>query len=180
MDEIAKEALEKMNKSVEALKSSFATLRTGRASAAMLDKIECDYYGDKILITQISSIASPEPRQLVIKPYDKGDIKSIASGIGASDLGINPIIDGDIIRLIVPALTEERRKEFVKKAKSLAEEAKISIRNVRREYFDFVKDDEYTEDLRKRIETDIQKVTDDSIKKIDESFLEKEKEIMTI
>ncbi len=181
MDELAIEAQGKMEKSIEALKNSLSTLRTGRASPALLSGVMVDYYGEKTPINQISSISVPEPRQLLIKPYDKNDIKNIISAISSSDLGINPINEGNVIRLIIPALTEERRKEIAKQAKKYGEETKVAIRNVRRDYMDFLKnDDEYSEDLRKRIETDIQKVTDESTKKVDAILMEKEKEIMSV
>lgn len=181
MDELAIEAQGKMEKSIEALKNSLSTLRTGRASPALLSGVMVDYYGEKTPINQISSISVPEPRQLLIKPYDKNDIKNIISAISSSDLGINPINEGNVIRLIIPALTEERRKEIAKQAKKYGEETKVAIRNVRRDYMDFLKnDDEYSEDLRKRIEADIQKVTDESTKKVDAILMEKEKEIMSV
>lgn len=181
MDEIVLEAKEKMAKSVENYRLELTQLRTGRASPAMLDRIECDYYGDKIAINQISSISIPEPRQLLIKPYDKGDVKSIVAAINASNLGINPINDGDSIRLIIPALTEETRKDLVKKAKGMLEESKVAIRNIRRDYIDFVKDsDEMTDDYKKRVQDDIQKVVDDAIKNVEELLANKEKDIMSI
>jgi len=181
MDELALEAKERMAKTIESFKGELSQLRTGRASPAMLDRIECEYYGDKIAINQISSISVPEPRQLLIKPYDRGDIKSIAAAIHASNLGLNPIVDGDSIRLVIPALNEETRRDLVKKAKGLSENAKIAIRNIRREYIDFVKDsDDMTDDYKKRVQDDIQKVTDDSVKELDDILAQKEKDIMSI
>ncbi len=181
MDAYALEAKEKMNKCIESYRNSLSTLRTGRASPAMLNGVEVDYYGSMTPINQISSITVPEPRQLLIKPYDKNDVKNIVSAINASDLGINPINEGICIRLIIPALTEERRKDIVKQAHRYAEEAKVSVRNVRRDYMDVVKiDDSYPEDMLKRAQEDIQKVTDDAVKDIDNILAEKEKEIMAI
>ncbi|MDD3663519.1 MAG: ribosome recycling factor [Candidatus Pacebacteria bacterium] len=181
MDELALEALDKMEKTVQVFKANLNTLRTGRANAALLDRIEVEYYGDKILIGQIASITVPEPRQLLVKPYDKGDLKSIVSAINTSDISINPIVDGDQIRLIIPALTEETRLDLVKRAKVYSEESKVAIRNIRREYVDFIKSsDDYSDDLKKRIEGEIQKVTDESNKKIEEVLVTKEKEIMSI
>jgi len=181
MDEIALEALDKMEKTILVFKSNLNILRTGRASAALLDRIEVEYYGDKILVGQIASITIPEPRQLLIKPYDKGDLKAVTAAISASDIGINPIVDGEQIRLIIPALTEETRRDLTKRAKGYSEETKIAIRNIRRDYIDFIKDnDEYSDDLKKRIESDIQKVTDESNRKIDEILVAKDKEIMSI
>ncbi len=181
MDEITLEAKEKMSKSVENFRDELTQLRTGRASPAMLDRIECEYYGDKIAINQISSISVPEPRQLLIKPYDRGDIKSILSAISASNLGINPINDGDSIRLIIPPLTEDTRRDLVKKAKAMSEEAKIAIRNIRRDYIDFVKDsDEMTDDYKKRVQDEIQKVVDEAVKSVEDVLASKEKDIMAI
>ena len=181
MDAYALEAKEKMNKCIESYRNSLSTLRTGRASPAMLNSIEVDYYGSMTPINQISSITVPEPRQLLIKPYDKNDVKNIVSAINASDLGINPINEGICIRLIIPALTEERRKDIVKQAHRYAEDAKVSVRNVRRDYMDVVKiDDSYPEDMLKRAQDDIQKVTDEATKNIDTILAEKEKEIMAI
>jgi len=181
MDELALEALDNMEKTVQVFKANLNTLRTERANAALLDRIEVEYYGDKIIIGQIASITVPEPRQLLVKPYDRGDLKSIVSAINASDISINPIVDGDQIRLIIPALTEETRRDLVKRAKVYSEESKVAIRNIRREYVDFVKSsDDYSDDLKKRIEGEIQKVTDESNKKIEDVLVTKEKEIMSI
>jgi len=181
MNEIALDAQEKMLKPVENLKSQLSTLRTGRASAAMLNNLMVDYYGSPTPVNQISSISVPEPRQLLIKPYSSGDIKAIVTAINASDLGINPVNEGQQIRLTIPALTGERRIELTKKAKVYGEEAKVAIRNIRRDYVDLIKaDKEMREDDSKRAQEDIQKVTDEAIKKIDEVVAEKEKEIMAI
>lgn len=172
---------QKMEKTVESLKNQLVSLRTGRASAAVLNNIEIDYYGSMMPINQIASITSPEPRQLLIKPYDKGDLKAIITAINASDLGINPINDGTSIRLIFPALTEDRRRELSKTAKKYGEDAKVAIRNIRRDFMDVLKaDKEIPEDMRRRTEEKIQKETDAAIKKIDEVVASKEKEIMSI
>ncbi len=181
MERHAENANERNEKTILNLKSQFSTLRTGRASAALLERIEADYYGEKMPINQISSISVPEPRQLVIKPYDKGDVKAIIAAINASTLGINPQNDGDLIRLILPPLTEERRRDLVKQAKKFAEDAKIAIRNIRRDANTEIKSDkELTEDQVKRQEEEVQKVTDQAIKKIDELLKEKETEILTV
>ena len=181
MDEIALGAQGKMNKTIDVLVQSLATLRTGRASAAMLNGINVDYYGSPTPLNQISSITVPEPRQLLIKPYDKNDIKNIIAAINASDLGLNPINEGQLVRLNIPAMTEDRRREVSKQAHKYGEESKVTIRNIRREYMDLVKlDEEMTEDYQKRVEDDIQKVTDEAVKKIDQIVAEKEKEIMSI
>ena len=181
MDDYAVEAKEKMKKCIENYRGSLATLRTGRASPAMLNGVLVDYYGSPTPINQISSISVPEPRQLLIKPYDRNDVKNIVSAIHASDLGLNPINEGVTVRLIIPVLTEDRRREIVKQAHKFAEEAKVAVRNVRRDYMDILKiDDSYPEDLQKRAQEDIQKVTDESTKEIDQILADKEKEIMAI
>ena len=181
MDDFITEAQTKMNKCIDSLTNSLSSLRTGRASPSMLSNIMVDYYGSMTPINQISSISVPEPRQLLIKPYDKNDVKSIITAISTSDLGLNPINEGNVVRLIIPALTEDRRKEIVKQAKKYGEECKISIRNVRRDFMDFIKDDdELSEDYQKRLELDLQKVTDESVKKVDILIGDKEKEIMII
>ena len=181
MDAYALEAQERMNKTIESLKGSLATLRTGRANAAMLNNIEVDYYGCPTPINQMASISIPEPRQILIKPYDKNDVKSIISAINASDIGINPINEGTQVRLLVPALTEERRRDLTKQARKYGEEAKVAVRNIRREYVDLVKESEdMTEDYQKRVLDEIQKVTDEAIKNIDNIVAEKEKEMMQI
>lgn len=179
--DILDEAKLKMGKSTESLESNLATLRTGRANAALLENLYCDYYGDKMLVTQIAAIKVPEPKQLLIIPYDQGDIKTIVAAINSSDIGINPIVDGKQIRLALPPLTEDRRKQLAKKAKTYGEEAKVAIRNIRRDLMDAIKKDEsYTEDTKKKEETDLQKITDESIKKVDAIVKEKENEILSI
>lgn len=180
MDELALEARESMQKSIKSFRLSLNTLRTGRASAAVLDRIEVDYYGDKMPINQISGISIPEPRQLVIKPYDKGDLKSIASALYSSDLGINPLVEADVIRLIFPPLTEERRKDLARQAKKFAEDTKVAIRNIRREFIDLASADDYSEDLQKRIQADIQRVTEEATGEIEIILKEKEQEILSI
>ena len=181
MDEITLELKEQMQKTIEALRGELSVLRTGRASPAILDRVECEYYGDKMFIKDLCAISSPEPRQLVVKPYDRNDLKAVAAGINASNIGLNPQIEADCIRLIVPALTEETRRDLVKKAKAISEQSKVSIRNIRRDYVDLVKEsDDMTEDLQKRVLDEIQKVHDEMISEIDSIFSQKEKEIMAI
>lgn len=181
MDEITLEAKERMGKTVQALQNELVTLRTGRATPAMLDRIECDYYGDKIAINQIASVSVPEPRQLLIKPYDRNDVKSIVAAIAASNLGINPVSEGDSVRLTIPPLTEDSRRELAKKAKAMSEDSRVAVRNIRREYIDFIKDaEDMTEDYQKRVQDEIQKVVDETMKEIDEVLANKEKEIMSI
>ncbi len=178
---IIDETREKMQKSIESLKNNFNTLRTGRVSPSLLDRIEIDYYGSMTPINQLASISVPEPRQLLIKPYDKETLKLIIGAINGSDLGINPINDGNTIRLVIPALTEDRRRDLAKTAKRYAEDAKVAIRNIRRDQNDELKKDkELPEDLRKSLEDEVQKITDEFVKKIDSEYAEKEKDIMTI
>ena len=179
--DILDEIQEKMEKSVESLRANLNTLRTGRANAALLDNLYCDYYGEKMLVNQIAAVKVPEPRQLLIMPYDTNDIKSIVAAINSSEIGINPVVDGKQIRLIIPALTEDRRKELSKKAKGYGEECKVAVRNIRRDAMEKVKKDEsYTEDTLKKEEESIQKLTDQFVKKVDEVIKEKETEIMSI
>ena len=175
------EVEEKMDKTISNYKTELTTVRTGRANASLLDSIMIDYYGVPTPVKQVSSITVPEPRQLIIKPYDKNDVKAIVTAINASDLGINPINEGLQIRLIIPALTEERRRDLTKQARKYGEESKVAVRNIRREYVDLVKEsDEMTEDYQKRVLDEIQKVTDEAIKNIDSVVAEKEKEMMQI
>jgi ribosome recycling factor len=180
MEEIAVEAKAAMEKSITSLKSTLNTLRTGRANASLLDQVRVDYYGESTPISQLASIQVPEPRQLLIKPFDKNDIKAMLEAIHDADIGINPLADATTIRLILPALTEDRRKDLAKQAKKIAEETKVAIRNIRKDFLSLVTDDEYTEDLQKRIENDMSKVYDSIIAEIDRIYLDKEKEILTL
>ena len=175
------EASEKMKKSIESLEGNLAKLRTGRANPAILNGILCDYYGDKLPIVDLSSISIPEPRQLLVKPYDRNDVKSIGSALAAANLGIAPQIQADCIRLIFPPMSEEVRKDTAKKAKALGEEAKVAIRNIRRDYLSLLKDDDsYSDDLRDRVEEEIQKEVDSAIKKVDDAVAKKTNDIFTI
>ena len=181
MDMYALEAQEKMNKTIESLRSTLATLRTGRASPAMLNHIEVDYYGSPTPLNQISSITVPEPRQLLIKPYDRNDVKNIVNAIHTSDLGLNPINEGTQVRLMIPVLTEERRRDIVKQDRKYGEEAKIAIRNIRRDYMDLIKgDEEMSEDYQKKVQEDLEKAVSDVIKNVDAVVADKEKELMTL
>ncbi len=181
MDAYVIECKDKFDKSVAALKQNLGKLRSGRANPAMLDGIKCDYYGDKMDIVSLCSISSPEPRQLVIKPYSRDDLKSIAAAIAAANLGVNPSVEADVIRIIVPPMTEDIRKDIAKKAKALGEEAKVSIRNVRRDILSMVKDDDsMSDDYREVVEKDIQKEVDAANKAIDEIISTKTTEIMSI
>ena len=174
----------KMKKTCESLSTQFATIRAGRANAAVLDQITVDYYGSPTPLQQLASIATPDPKSLLIQPWDKSTLKSIEKAILASDLGINPQNDGIMIRLVFPPLTEERRKELVKQTKKYAEEAKVAIRNIRRDAIDKFKKSqkasEITEDDYKDVEKEIQKLTDDYTKEIDKISAKKEKELTQI
>ncbi len=181
MDELANEAKLNMEKSIDSYKTSLNTLRTGRANAAILDSVRVDYYGTPTPLNQISAVSVVEGKQLVVKPYDKNDLKSIVAAINAANIGLVPVNDGQVVRLNIPPLTEDRRKEIVKQARKFAEECKVAIRNIRRDYISIIKDDEeFSEDYQKKVEKEIQDVTDQSIKKVDEITKEKEKEIMAI
>ena len=181
MDELSLDCKNRMNKSIDSLRSTLVTLRTGKANPQMLNGLMIDYYGSPTPVNQISSITIPEPRQLLIKPYDKNDVKAIVTAINASDLGINPINEGIQIRLMIPVLTEERRRDLTKQARKYGEESKVAIRNIRREYIDLIKEDEeMPEDYQKRVLDEIQKVTDESIKTIDQVVADKEKEMMSL
>ena len=181
MDAYAKEAQEKMNKAIENLRASLATLRTGRANPAMLSQVMVEYYGTPTPLNQMSSISVPDPRQLLIKPFDKNDVKAVVTALNASNIGINPQNEGNQIRLNIPPLTEERRRDISKQAKKYGEEAKVAIRNIRRDYMELIKiDEELSEDYQKRASDDVQKVTDEAIKLIDQVVAEKEKELMQL
>ena len=175
---------QKMKKTCEALESQLATIRAGRANAAVLNQIQVDYYGTPTPINQVASIATPDPRSLLIQPWDATLIKPLEKAILASDLGINPQNDGKMIRLVFPPLTEERRKDLVKQTKKYADEAKVAIRNIRRDAIEKFKKQqkasEITEDDYKDIEKDVQKLTDDFTKEIDKIMDRKEKELTDI
>lgn len=181
MDAYTLEASEKMSKSVDSLSTGLSKLRSGRANPSMLNGVKCDYYGEKMDITSLCSISMPEPRQLYVKPYSREDLKAVASGIASANLGINPQIEADGIRIVVPPLTEEIRKDIAKKAKTMGDEAKVSIRNIRRDYLSLLKeDDSMSDDYKERVEEEIQKEVESFNKKIDEIISNKTKEIMTI
>lgn len=175
---------EKMKKSIESVSADFAAVRAGRANASVLDRINVDYYGTPTPIQQIASIASPDPRSLVIQPWDLKAVKLIEKAIQESDLGINPQNDGKTLRLVFPQLTEERRKELVKQIHKYTESGKIAVRNIRRDAMEAFKKkekaSEITEDEMKQAEKDLQKMTDDSCKHLDELLTKKEKELMAV
>ncbi len=178
------EAKTKMEKTLVALKKDYSTLRAGRANPQILDKITVDYYGTPTPLSGVANISSPEPRMLIIAPWEAKMITPIEKEIQKSDLGINPSNDGRVIRLIIPELNEERRKELCKQVKKGAEESKVAVRNIRRDAMEafkkMKKDSEITEDDQKTAETKLQKIVDEYIKKLDDAAAEKEKEIMSI
>ena len=178
------EIKEKMDKSIDNLNEKFSEVRAGRANPAILNKVKIDYYGTPTPINQVAGVSVPEARLIVIQPWDMSILKEIEKAILASDIGINPNNDGKVIRLSFPELTEERRKEIVKDIKKMAEECKVSVRNIRRDGMDLAKklqkDGEMTEDDLKSAENKIQELTDNSIDEIDKLLDNKEKEIMSI
>ncbi len=182
LQDILKKTREQMEKSVEFTKQQFGKVRTGRASASLVDTVKADYYGSPTPITQMANISVPDARTIVIQPWDRTNLSAIEKAIQAADLGFNPQNDGVIIRIPVPPLTEERRKEFVKVCKKYAEDGKVAVRNVRRDQIEAIrkaeKDKAITEDDKKRGEEETQKITDEFIKKIDTAIAQKEKELM--
>lgn len=182
--EILASAKDKMEKSISALSRQLASIRAGRANASLLDRISVDYYGAPTPINQMAGISVPEARLLVIQPYDKSILGDIEKAIMKSDIGITPTNDGNIIRLAIPALTEERRKELAKQVKKEAEDAKVAIRNVRRDANDDLKKaekaGEITEDDLRGYGEDIQKLTDDFIAKVDAVAKDKEQELLEV
>ncbi|MCM3569070.1 ribosome recycling factor [Neobacillus mesonae] len=182
--QVINSAKERMTKAIQAYTRELASIRAGRANASLLDRITVDYYGASTPVNQLAGISTPEARLLVIQPYDKSILGEIEKAILKSDLGLNPTSDGSVIRLAIPQLTEERRKELVKLVKKESEEAKIAIRNIRRDANDELKklekNGEITEDALRGYSDDIQKLTDDQINKIDQITKDKEKEIMEV
>ena len=184
MSDFVKDAEVKMQKSVEAVKADFSAVRAGRANASVLDRVQVEYYGSATPLNQVASISSPDPRQLVIQPWDSSLLREIEKAILTSELGINPQNDGKVIRLTFPQLTEERRKELIKQVRKYSEGGKVAIRNIRRDAMDKIKaakkKSEITEDDAKDIEKKLQDATDKYIKVLDGETAEKEKELMSV
>ncbi len=180
MQEVKAKSEGRMKKSIGALEDDFNLLRTGRASAAIFDKLKVDYYGTPTPLNQIANISVPEARLIVIQPFDRNSMADIEKAILASELGLNPNNDGKVIRINIPPLNEERRKELVKQAKNLAENARVAVRNIRRDTNEQIKNGDFTEDEQKRGTDDIQKLTDSYIEKIGEVLKKKEQEIMEV
>lgn len=182
--ELKRKAVERMDHSIEALKKEFASVRTGRASLALLDGIKVDYYGTPTPLQQVASLSVPESRQIAIQPWDQKIISDIEKAIMKSDLGLTPTNDGKVIRINMPSLTEERRKQLVKVVRKNSEDAKVAVRNIRRDVNDEIKklekEKHLSEDDTKKSLDEIQKFTDSYVKKIDEILMHKEKEIMEV
>ena len=184
LEDLKKKASTRMDKSVETLKAAYTKLRTGRASAGIIEPLRVDYYGSAVPLSQVASVVVEDARTITITPWEKTMVGPIEKAILASDLGITPNTAGTVIRLVLPAMTEERRRDVVKVVKSEAEQAKISIRNVRRDAMQEVKDalkkKLISDDVEKRAEAEIQKLTDQHIAKVDETAAAKEKETMSL
>ena len=184
MDELIQDAVRRMDKTVETVVGEFNSVRTGRASAALLDRIHVDYYGQRTPLKNLASISAPEPRLLNVQPFDPNSVKAIEKAIQESDLGLQPSNDGKLIRLPIPQLTEERRKELVKVVRRYAEDGKVAIRNVRRDVMrhleELVRNGEVGDDEERRAEERVQKLTDEHVKSIDDLLKHKEAEIMEV
>lgn len=182
--DIIKNAEEKMKKTISVLESDLSTMKAGRANPTMLDRIQVDYYGSPCPLNQVANVSAPEPRVLMITPWEKSLLKEIEKAILKSDLGLNPSNDGSVIRLIVPELTEETRKNLVKNVKKTGEDAKVAIRSIRRDANDKIKalkkDSDLSEDQLKKAEEEVQKKVDVYVKEIDAIIAKKEKEIMSV
>ncbi len=177
-------ARERMDKTVAALKEEFATLRTGRASAGLLDQVMVEAYGATVPITQVAAVSVPEPRSLTVSVWDRGVVVSVEKAIRAAGLGLNPVVEGQNLRVPIPPLTEERRRDLAKLAGKYAEQQKVAVRNVRRDAMDDLKkaekDSVISQDEQKRLEAEVQKLTDEAVKRVDEALKTKEQEIMQV
>ncbi|MEL6892041.1 MAG: ribosome recycling factor [Actinomycetota bacterium] len=184
MEDILLEAMDKMEKAVEHTQSQFATVRTGRATPSLVDRISVEYYGTPVPLQQLASISVPEARQLLIKPHDRSTLEAIEKAIRDSDLGVNPNNDGIAIRISLPQLTEERRREYVKVAKNMAEDGRIAIRNSRRDarktLESWEKDGEISEDELERAEKDLDKTAHEQVERIDHALTNKEQELLEV
>jgi ribosome recycling factor len=184
IDELLEDAKDRMHKSVESAQHEFSTVRTGRASPSLLDRILVDYYGAMTPLNQLATISAPEARLLSVQPYDKSSIKAIEKGINESDIGLTPSNDGNVVRLVVPELTEERRKELVKVVRNLAEEGRVAIRNVRRDTMQHLRElksaGEASSDDEHRAEVELQKLTDSRVGELDGVLKIKEEEILAV
>ncbi|KAA8550861.1 hypothetical protein F0562_002545 [Nyssa sinensis] len=181
---IEKDVKQRMEKTIETVRSNFSSIRTGRANPTMLDRIEVEYYGTPVSLKSIAQISTPDASSLLVQPYDKSSLKAIEKAIVSSDLGLTPNNDGDVIRLSLPQLTSDRRKELSKVVSKQAEEGKVALRNIRRDaikaYEKLEKEKKLSEDNMKDLSSDLQKVTDEYMKKIDSIYKQKEKELLTV
>jgi ribosome recycling factor len=184
IDDLLQDAAHRMDKSVESTRTEFNTVRTGRASAALLDRVQIDYYGTATPLKQLATINVPEPRMLTVQPFDPSSIKAIEKALQESDLGLTPSNDGKLIRLPIPQLTEERRKDLVKVVRHVAEEGRVAVRNVRRDVMHHLKElvvnGDVGDDDERRAEERVQKLTDEHVKSIDDHLKHKEAEIMEV
>jgi len=175
---------ERMDKAVSALKEEFASLRTGRASSSLLDQVQVEAYGSRVPISQIGAVSVPEPRSITVSVWDKAIVVSVEKAIRNSGLGLNPVVEGQNLRIPIPPLTEERRRDLVKLAGKYAEQQRVAVRNVRRDAMDDLKKAEkdavINQDEQKRLETDVQKLTDEAVRRVDETLKTKEQEIMQV
>lgn len=184
LDALYKDTKERMQKTVDSVAREFATVRTGKATPGLLDSVTVQAYGASMPLNQVATVSAPEPRLLVVQAFDKTTVPDIVKGIQVADLGFNPSVDGQIIRIAIPVLSEERRKDLVKQCKNMAEDGRVAIRNIRRDGNDSAKDLEKSKDISEDQEKDardeIQKYTDDYIKKIDKLLESKEKELLEV
>jgi ribosome recycling factor len=180
MNTVKANTKDKMEKTIRALGDEFNTIRTGRASTSLFDRVMVEYYGTPTPLNQVANISVPEARLIVVQPFDKNSLNDIEKAILTSELGLNPNNDGKVIRINIPPLTEERRKDLVKQAKNIAENSRVSIRNIRRDANDAIKKGDFPEDEQKKGSDEIQKITDTYIKKVNDILVDKEKEIMEI
>lgn len=178
--DVIKETEEKMKKAVEAMEKRFQTVRAGRANPSSLDGVMVNYYGVMTPLKQLATISVPEARQLLIKPFDRSSLSAIEKGIFEANLGYTPNNDGESIRIIIPALTEERRKELVKQVKGMSEDGKVSIRNLRRDSLDLIKKEELGEDVKKQLENEVQELVNKYNKIIEDKTKEKENDLMSV
>jgi ribosome recycling factor len=178
------DAKSRMNSAVEALQHELATVRTGRASVGIVEHVKIDYYGTSTPLNQLATITTPDPKMIMIQPYDKGAVGDITKSLQKSDIGLTPSNDGQVIRLAIPPLTEERRKELAKQVRSRVEDARVAVRNVRRDVHDHLRklehDGEISQDELHRAEQDLQKVTDEHVAEVDLAGEEKEQEVLTV
>ncbi|MCK4303601.1 MAG: ribosome recycling factor [Candidatus Eisenbacteria sp.] len=182
IEQIHQDADDRMRKSLEKFRDDLRNVRSGRATPSILESVQVEYYGSRMPLSQIASVSAPQPRLLVVQVWDKGAVQAVVKGIQAADLGLNPADDGEIIRVQIPPLTEQRRREIVKRCKKTTEETKVSIRNIRRDGNEALqkgeKEKEISEDNMHRAQKEIQKLTDSYIEKLDEAFKAKETEIL--